>query len=411
MNMHRALLRSALPALLLFTTALHPVRAQHPTVQAILNEMHIDSMMLYVRQLSGELPVDVGNGPQLIMSRHKNNPGNAVAQAYIQQKLVQFGYSPQVQSFSSTGKNVLATLTGAVNTTTPLVVGAHYDAMPGGVYDAPAADDNGSGTATLLELARVLAGHEFEYSIVFAFWDEEEQGLVGSAFHAGGLAANDVVLRGVVNMDAISYDGNADTKARIHARTIGNSLALADTVFSMRAQYNIDLDLLLTVPGATYSDHASFWNEGYGAILIIEEFGADGNPFYHTPNDRVEHFDVPYYEKLSRLSLATVATLAVPMDPGVGMELIQGLAPASLHAFPNPAADQVHVWLTVPKADRYSITVIDALGSTVLEMHEGMLPAGRHAFDLPLQGLPAGSYLLRAASGSSTATLRVLRIP
>jgi hypothetical protein len=283
--------------------------------------------------------------------------------------------------------------------------------MPGGVYDAPAADDNGSGTATLLELARVLAGHEFEYSIVFAFWDEEEQGLVGSAFHAGGLAANDVVLRGVVNMDAISYDGNGDTKARIHARTIGNSLELADTVFAMRDQYNIDLDLLLTVPGATYSDHASFWNEGYGAILIIEEFGADGNPFYHTPNDRVEHFDVPYYEKLSRLSLATVATLAVPMNSGVGINALEGQDGASLHAFPNPAADQVHVWLTVPQAERFNLSVIDALGHTVLEMHEGMLPAGRHAFDLPLQGLPAGSYVLRAVSGSSTATLRVLRIP
>ena len=82
-------------------------------------------------------------------------------------------------------------------------------------------------------------------------------------------------IKGVVNMDAIAYDGNADRKARVHVRPIANSLDISDTVVAVLDRYNFDIDLIVTNPGATYSDHASFWNEGYGAVLMIEEFTND----------------------------------------------------------------------------------------------------------------------------------------
>src|SRR5690606_19023520 len=106
-------------------------------------------------------------------------------------------------------------------------------------------------------------------------------------------------------------DGNGDRKARVHARPMANSMAIADTVFAILDRYEIDIDLLLTNPGATYSDHASFWSAGYGAVLMIEEFSSDGNPYYHTPNDRIQHFDVPYFEKMAKLSVASMAALAM----------------------------------------------------------------------------------------------------
>ena len=262
----------SLCALILLSTVLH---AQHPVIQSVLDAASIDSMLHFVNELSGEQPVDLGSGPVTITSRHTNNPGNALAQAYLQQKLVQFGYTPEVQTFSATGKNILVTKTGTEFPDEIVIFCAHYDAMPAGILAAPAADDDGSGVAAVLELARLIRDIPFRYTIVFALWDEEEQGKVGSEFYAGVMAANDALIRGVVNMDAIAYDGNGDTKARIHTRPIANSNAIADTVFAVRADYGIELDLLLTNPGATYSDHASFWTEGYGAILVIEEFGAD----------------------------------------------------------------------------------------------------------------------------------------
>lgn len=388
------------------------VQAQNPLVQEVIDAVRIDSMMLWVNELTGEVPVDVGNGPELILSRHKFNPGNAVAQAYLEQKLVQFGYTPQQQVFSATGVNVWATKTGTLYPDEIVILCAHYDAMPGGILDAPAADDDGSGCAAVLEAARILRDREFEYTIVFALWDEEEQGLIGSKFYAGGMAANNALIRGVVNMDAIAYDGNGDTKARIHTRPIANSIAIADTVFSIREAHAIDLDLILTNPGATYSDHAAFWQENYGAILIIEEFGADGNPYYHTPNDRVEHFDVPYYEKLAKLGIATATALAVPMGEPQSVNDTWRDAVNALSAFPNPVQEMASLIVEVHHGERHTIEVTDAVGRLVATVHEGYLPPGRHTLRLNTLQWPAGNYIVTLRSGErALGTVRLMRVP
>jgi hypothetical protein len=388
------------------------VRAQDPVVQSVLDAVRIDSMLLYVNELSGEVPVDVGNGLEYIVSRHSYNAGNAVAQSYLEQKLEQFGYVPQVQTFNSTGRNVMAVKTGLTYPDEIVILCAHYDAMPAGILAAPAADDDGSGTAAVLEAARILRDVPFAYTIVFALWDEEEQNKVGSTFYAGSMAANDALIRGVINMDAIAYDGNGDRKARIHTRPIANSFELSDSVFSVRAQYDIDLDLLLTNPGATYSDHASFWNNGYGAILVIEEFGADGNPYYHTPDDRVQYFDVPYYEKLAKLSIATLATIAEPIGAGQGLGGTAPSMPPAIYAYPNPAEGQVTAWLEVPAAERYQVVLLDALGREVHRMHEGGLGPGKHHFIVPMDHLQAGSYALVALpENGMPLSLQLVRTP
>lgn len=402
--------RSLILALLLLSSPV--AKAQHPVVQSILEAIRIDSMMLWVDELSGELPIDVGNGPELIVSRHKFNDGNALARQYLSMKLEQFGYAPVVQTFSSTGENILATKVGTLYPDEVVILCAHYDALPAGNLAAPAADDDGSGCAAVLEAARLLRNTDFAYTIVFALWDEEEQGLLGAKFYAGAMAANDALIRGVINMDAIAYDGNADTKARIHTRPIANSIELADTVFAMREHYNIDLDLLLTNPGATYSDHAAFWTEGYGAILVIEEFGADGNPFYHTPNDRSIHFDVPYYEKLAKLSIATMATIAEPTGVFQHVEAAAVAQTFGLQAWPNPSATVSTVWIDVPSSGSVTVQILDAMGRAVYEVHNGSLARGRHAFDIPMVNMPSGTYVaLAQGPGLAPQSLRLVRTP
>jgi hypothetical protein len=121
--------RSFLIAALFCLTSLG-AKAQHPVVQSIVDGVRIDSLMKWVNELSGELPVDVGNGPELIISRHKFNEGNAKAQQYLAQKLEQFGDTPEVQTFSSTGNNLLAVKEGSVYPDQVLILCAHYDAMP-----------------------------------------------------------------------------------------------------------------------------------------------------------------------------------------------------------------------------------------------------------------------------------------
>jgi hypothetical protein len=402
----RSILLLALAAL--FTN----VKAQHPVVQSVIDAIRIDSMMLWVNELSGELPIDVGNGPELIVSRHKFNEGNEMAKEYLIQKLEQFGYDPVVQNFSSTGNNILATKVGTTYPDQVVILCAHYDAMPAGSAAAPAADDDGSGCGALLEAARILRDTDFAYTIVFALWDEEEQGLLGAKFYAGAMAANDALIRGVINMDAIAYDGNADKKARIHVRPIANSVEIADSIFAVREHYDLDLDLLLTNPGATYSDHAAFWTEGYGAILVIEEFGADGNPFYHTPNDRTIHFDVPYYHNLAKLSIATLATIAEPVGVFQAVPTSAVASSFGMQAWPNPSSTSTTIWLDVPTYGNVLFTLFDALGRQVAVLHDGPLAKGQHAFELSLNAHPTGAYVAHVqGAGLSPLALRLVRTP
>jgi hypothetical protein len=79
--------------------------------------------------------------------------------------------------------------------------------------------------------------------------------------------------------------------------------------------YSIGITTSIINPGTGSSDHASFWSNGYGAILLIEEYyGGDFNDYYHTTNDRLIHYNQSYYHKMSRLALGTVATLAEITD-------------------------------------------------------------------------------------------------
>jgi len=388
------------------------VNAQHEIIGGIINAVDIDSMLLYVEQMSGEVAVDLGNGPVTITSRHSDHADNAVAQLYYEQKFAALGYSSVAQAFNATGRNILVTKTGEVYPDEIVILCAHYDAMPPGMFTAPAADDDGSGCAAVLEAARILRDIPFERTIVFALWDQEEQGKIGSIYYANSMAGNDENIVGVVNMDAIAYDGNADKKARVHARQVANSMAIADTVFAVLDRYDIDIDLLLTTPGATYSDHASFWSAGYGAVLMIEEFSGDGNPYYHTVNDRVQHFDVPYFEKMAKLSIGSAAALAVPFDPTASIRTSTVAAPWQLDVYPNPSEGFSRIWINVELPGRYRINLINAVGQELQTITHADLGAGKFGFDLDLTSVRPGAYRLVATGPSGrTTTTSVVRMP
>jgi hypothetical protein len=118
--------------------------------------------------------------------------------------------------------NVLATLQGTdpASADRIYVVGAHYDSRVSDVLDftgdAPGADDNGSGVASVLELARVMAPHPTKATIVFVTFAGEEQGLYGSAFFAQQAKAANWNIQGVLNMDIIgsSVGGNGTSDPR-----------------------------------------------------------------------------------------------------------------------------------------------------------------------------------------------------
>jgi hypothetical protein len=289
---------------------------QSPVVQQILNSASQDSLVYFVRELSGNVPTIINGTAQTILSRNKLQPGNALAETYIKQKLQSYGMTTTIQPFGTggTGKNVYGVQLGTEFPNQKYIICAHFDDMPSGTI-APGADDNASGTAAVIEAARIFSQYDFPFTIVYALWDEEEQGLIGSEYYATQAQnAGDSIL-GVVNMDMIAYDGNGDGNADVHNSSVANTGELKNKMLEVNLLYGINLDLDV-VPSQPYSDHDSFLSHGYGAILLIEDDN-DFHPYYHTVNDLIQYFNQPYYFKMAKLAYATLASFVLNLNMNI----------------------------------------------------------------------------------------------
>ncbi len=221
--------------------------SQTSVIQQIIDNTNSDSLTHFVAQLSGEETVVVNGTTQTILSRNKYQPGNNIAADFIKQKFQSYGIPSYDQQFSSTGRNVYGVITGTDYPNKKFIICAHYDDMPSGTI-APGADDNGSGTAAVIEAARVLSQYTFPYTLIFAVWDEEEQGLVGSDYYATQAAQAGDSIMGVVNMDMIAWDSNNDNVCNIHTADVGITHDIYDKMVELNNQYNIGMDIVEVYP-------------------------------------------------------------------------------------------------------------------------------------------------------------------
>jgi hypothetical protein len=225
-----------------------------------------------------------------------------------------YGLNPYLDPFSynnSTYYNVVATHPGATRPEDIYVLGAHFDSV-----NNPGADDNGSGTAGVLEAARVLSQFEFEATMVFIAFDREEQGLHGSRAYAQ--AHTDDNILGMISLDMIAYNGSGSNRARVYGRTMSNSLK--QDLIGAISLYGNKLEAAdFGALGA--SDHAPFQDEGFQACLLIEY---DSNPYYHTLSDSVDtagYIDYAFATNMVRGAVGYLATEAVAIPEPAGVSI------------------------------------------------------------------------------------------
>jgi hypothetical protein len=274
-----------------------------PFIDGLINQTKLDSLVSFVRILSGEDYVTVGNTTVLIRNRGRTKDNNLAAD-YIKQKLEGYGLDTYDQVYSRRDRNIYAIQPGILYPNEQYIICAHYDAVTN--Y---CADDNASGTAAVLEAARILSNYQLDYTLIYALWDEEETGYTGSEYYADQAFSNIDNILGVINLDMLGWDGNDDGKMGIHTDNIANSVSLASLVSNIISLYNLSLTPVIYNPGATNSDHNSFWDVGYGAIAFYEA-GGDVNPYYHTSSDRIDKFNLPYFHKLAKLAIGSISSLA-----------------------------------------------------------------------------------------------------
>ncbi|MBI3073892.1 MAG: Zn-dependent exopeptidase M28 [Deltaproteobacteria bacterium] len=261
-------------------------------------------------------------------------PAHTLARAHIAEKLRQLGYTPRIQEFSSGGKklaNVLVERAGERRET--IVVGAHYDTIaPSG-----GAADNGAGVGALLELARVFAPSKKAgavdenrptFSLVFAFWDGEETGLLGSKrwVETNSARAKKQTVAALA-FDAIGCRGGAfvaHTFSRSHRGTPRRIAPRAFVESLLRASHaagaKLDVgDSLLTIPYQVAvrlaevpfgSDDAPFIVSQIPAAFLADFSFTRQYAHYHRETDTPERLDAARVAAAGRTAEAFIKTFA-----------------------------------------------------------------------------------------------------
>ncbi len=241
-------------------------------------------------------------------SKYVSQPGNKLAAAYLFARYKSFGYEPEYQPFEYRARNgqtgptanVIATLKGTVNPELVYVVSSHYDSVVVG----PGADDDSSGTAALLETARVLAGHPQPATIIFASFTGEEAGLLGSREFVRRAVDAKLKVVGALNNDMIGWsnDYRLDNTIRYSNAGIRDVQHAAAMYFSN----------LITYDALYYKNtDAAAYYEAYGDIVGgIGSYPVLGNPHYHQPHDLLEGINHQLVAEVAKTTTATVMLLA-----------------------------------------------------------------------------------------------------
>lgn len=250
--------------------------------------------------------------------------------------------------------NVVAVLPGTINKEHRIIISGHYDsavaarrARTEGSTDAapqtaaspatepisfdleskaPGANDDGSGTAAVLELARVMSTHEWKNTIVFVAFTAEEEGLVGSSLYARRAHKENHIIDAVLNNDIIGDDTGGsgrknNTAIAVYSEEPADSLSreLARYVKQAGERYvpSMHVDLVFRQDRlGRGGDHTPFNQEGFAAVRFTAPEENYANQ--HTVTDTVANMSIPYTARAVRVNAAAAACLALaPKRPAV----------------------------------------------------------------------------------------------
>jgi len=327
-----------------------------PLVQQMMDQVVSPTLYAYEAQLSGQVSVTVGGAAYTITTRNtRSGIPIETATQFIQEELAGDGYAAAYHNWTlsgDSGRNVIAELPGQVDPSRIYMLTAHLDDMPVS-GTAPGADDNASGTAAVLAAAEIMSHTYWGCTLRFALFTGEEQGLKGSnryAFDARGRNEN---ILGVLNLDMLGYNGAPPRALNLYYKpTVAGSQQIADLFVNTVGEYGLGLAPVtynvVTYTVGNQSDNASFWTQGYPAILAIEDYqGHDFTPYYHTISDTLSSLDLDYYTTMVKAAIGTFAKMTgcLIQDPPIAVSIRrQGDSGAALSWFHTAPNAQYQVW-------------------------------------------------------------------
>ncbi len=239
------------------------------------------------------------------------------AEAYAYDEFQRLGLDTEFFEYTYDGedwRNIVGTRVGAVYPDRVYVLCGHLDSITyNDPYNwAPGADDNGSGSGSVLLAAEILSKCEFDCTIKFICFTGEEQGLYGSYYWVRDAYYSGMDIRGALNLDMTAYK---DTNARdieVYADYQSQSKSMADRMIANASLYTNVTGYKVIDPDMWGSDHYYFWYYGYPAIFGIERATSHWNPYYHSDDDIVANCDFDLMTGTLQAAMATIMELAVP---------------------------------------------------------------------------------------------------
>ncbi len=261
--------------------------AVRASVQQLVNRVNADRWYQTVTTLAG-------------FNRNSYSTGLFSARDWIRQRFIEAGLTPSDFNFQLANvtscvptppaiqlPNIIGHKIGVAMPDEWIVVGAHFDSRnpsrcDGQVNAQPGANDNASGCAGVIELARALADFQTDRSILFMCFSGEEQGLVGSRRYVESLTNNGDIfkLRMMLNMDMIGHDVDGTLPARIESTNPNLITQFATAAASYAPELRI---ITSSVPNGG-SDHVYFQQQNVPTVVTWEN-GASAYPHYHQSTD------------------------------------------------------------------------------------------------------------------------------
>ncbi|MEW6412730.1 MAG: M28 family peptidase [Candidatus Zixiibacteriota bacterium] len=351
----------------------HPVLAQElsPIATTTLESGELEDLMALIEQ--DTLESYVGR-LEAFYRRLAGTDSNYAARDWIASKFAEFGYdSITIDPFLGQQLwdrhwvqcyNVIATKVGSKYPDKQIVIGGHFDAVP----DCPGADDNASGTATVLEIARVLKNIETDMTIIFIGFDAEESWMWGSYHYVDEAVArgDDIVL--MINPDMVAHKTNTDAANLYYGVEQGYA-----ELWDQLANTYMGIDAALA--GSTASDHLPFQEAGFDVIFVQEGIFSTN---YHQSDDSTVHLNFEYMTRMVKTTLATLYVTDQSPPPVDNATLYE----------PGDGQSQMIAWQpsTVSELDHYSVYYYPT--SNQGDMHQINIPSSDTAYTV--NGLTEG---------------------
>jgi hypothetical protein len=328
-----------------------------PDISALMNAVSSQQLLAYVQTLEGF------GTRNTFSTTQRDDYGIGAAGRWIFEEFERVGggnleigyddFQANIDGLSTNQRNIIATLPGISDHEGVIVLMAHYDSRSfepnDGSSPAPGANDNGSGVALLIELARLLSSRQWNQTIVFAAFAAEEQGTFGSRHFVQNKMLDGEIIDAAIDNDIVGGRPGIPQSIRVfspgpdthNSRQLARYLDLVGGLYL--PTFRVDLIDALDREGR-WSDHREFVNAGIPALRLTES--EEDRENQHNGSDSTEKIDFEYLRQVAQLNLAAVANLAgAPPPPEVPT-----IAPMA-----DPGA-YILTWLPDPRAAGYVIS-------------------------------------------------------